>query len=173
MKRNMTASLFQYERIRTTKAKALEVRRNAEKMITRAKEDSVHNRRIIGKDIKDQEILAKLFTDIGPRYKQRAGGYTRILKLGPRKGDAAEMVLLELVSEEKEEPKKGRRKSKKAEKAQKQTEEEAAASAEEEIDTETEPAEAVETSEETATKAAEEVPEQESEDEQQNEEEKK
>jgi large subunit ribosomal protein L17 len=115
----MTASLFRYERIKTTKAKALEVRRDAEKMITRAKEDSVHNRRIVGKDIKDQEVLAKLFTDIGPRYKERPGGYTRILKLGNRQGDAAEMVLLELVSEAEEEPKKGKKKAKKAEKQEK------------------------------------------------------
>lgn len=119
MKRNMTASLFRYERIKTTKAKALEVRRDAEKMITRAKEDSVHNRRIIGKDIKDQEVLAKLFTDIGPRFKERAGGYTRVLKLGHRQGDAAEMVLLELVSDVEEEPKKGKKKAKKAEKQEK------------------------------------------------------
>ncbi len=122
MKRNMTASLFRYERIKTTKAKALEVRRDAEKMITKAKEDSVHNRRIIGKDIKDQEVLAKLFTDIGPRYKERPGGYTRILKLGPRQGDAAEMVLLELVAETEEEPKKDKKKTKKAEKQEKAAE---------------------------------------------------
>jgi large subunit ribosomal protein L17 len=93
----MVTSLFTHERIRTTKAKAREVRRTAEKMITRAKEDSLHNRRIIAKSIKDEAVLAKLFTDIGPRFKQRAGGYTRMLKLGPRRGDASEMVLLELV----------------------------------------------------------------------------
>jgi large subunit ribosomal protein L17 len=95
--RNMVTSLFKYERIRTTKAKALEIRRTAEKMITRAKLDSVHNRRIVGKDIKDQGILAKLFTDIGPRFKERPGGYTRVLKIGYRDGDAAQMVVLELV----------------------------------------------------------------------------
>jgi len=93
----MVTSLFKYERIRTTKAKALEIRRTAEKMITRAKLDSVHNRRIVGKDIKDQGILAKLFTDIGPRFKERPGGYTRVLKIGYRDGDAAQMVVLELV----------------------------------------------------------------------------
>jgi len=97
MVRNMITSLFTYERITTTKAKALAVRMVAEKMITRAKEDSVHSRRIIGKKITDQAILAKLFTDIGPRFKQRPGGYTRILKIGLRDGDAAEMVILELV----------------------------------------------------------------------------
>lgn len=99
MTRNMLTSLFRHERIRTTKAKALAVRRTAEKMITRSKIDSVHNRRMIGRDIKDKEILAKMFTEIGPRYKERPGGYTRVLKLGPRPSDAAEMVLLELVQE--------------------------------------------------------------------------
>ncbi len=100
MTRNMLTSLFRHERIRTTKAKALAVRRTAEKMITRAKLDSVHNRRIIGKDIKDSAVLAKMFTEIGPRFKERPGGYTRVLKLGPRPSDAAEMVVLELLPEE-------------------------------------------------------------------------
>lgn len=98
--RNMATSLFRYERITTTKAKALAVRKTVEKMITRAKVDTVHNRRIIARDIKDKEILAKLFTEIGPRYANRPGGYTRVLKLGWRKGDAAETVILELVEEE-------------------------------------------------------------------------
>lgn len=97
MLRNMAMSLFQSERIKTTKAKAKEVRRCAEKMITRAKTDSVHNRRIVAKDIHDKAILTKLFTDIGPRYTNRPGGYTRIVKIGSRQGDGAEMVLLELV----------------------------------------------------------------------------
>lgn len=95
--RNMVTSLLKYEGIQTTKAKALEVRRTAEKMITRAKIDSVHNRRIVAKRIWDKEILNKLFTDIGPRFSQRPGGYTRVLKIGKRAGDAAEMVILELV----------------------------------------------------------------------------
>lgn len=124
--RNMTTSLFRYERIKTTKAKALAIRRTAEKMITRAKEDSVHNRREIGKDIKDKEILAKLFTELGPRYKERPGGYTRILKLGYRQGDAAEMVLLELVEEEVAEQKKGKKKPAKKTKAVKKPAEKAA-----------------------------------------------
>lgn len=97
MTRNMVTSVFKYERIKTTKAKALEIRRKTEKMITRAKVDSVHNRRIIGRDIKDAAVLAKLFTDIAPRFIERKGGYTRILKLGRRLGDAAEIVFLELV----------------------------------------------------------------------------
>jgi large subunit ribosomal protein L17 len=95
--RSMATALFKYERIRTTKPKAKEIRRVAEKMISRARTDSVHNRRIVGKRIKDKAILAKLFTDIAPRFANRPGGYTRILKLGPRYGDASEMVLLELV----------------------------------------------------------------------------
>ena len=106
MTRNMVTSLFRYERITTTKAKALEIRKTAEKMITRAKVDSVHNRRIINKDIKDAEILNKLFAEIGPVNVSRPGGYTRILKTGLRKGDAAEMVILELVLEEAETKKK-------------------------------------------------------------------
>ena len=95
--RSMVTSLFRYGRIRTTKAKALEVRRTAEKMITRAKLDSVHNRRIISARLYDEGIVAKLFTDIAPRMKERNGGYTRVLKLGERQGDAAKVVLLELV----------------------------------------------------------------------------
>ncbi|TVR03924.1 MAG: 50S ribosomal protein L17 [Spirochaetaceae bacterium] len=109
LKRNMVTSLLLEERITTTQTKALEVRRMAEKMVTRAKEDSVHNRRMIGRDVKDKKALAKLFTEIGPRFKSRPGGYTRVLKLGPRQGDAAEMVLLEFVERsgsEQPEPKK-------------------------------------------------------------------
>jgi large subunit ribosomal protein L17 len=93
----MVTSLFRHERIRTTKAKALEIRRSAEKLITRAKVDSVHNRRIVSARLFDEGIVAKLFTDIALRMKERPGGYTRILKLGARAGDAAEVVILELV----------------------------------------------------------------------------
>ncbi|HBD69176.1 MAG TPA: 50S ribosomal protein L17 [Treponema sp.] len=97
MSRNMVTSLFRYERVTTTKAKALEVRKAAEKLITRAKVDTVHNRRVAAKFIADEKILNKLFTDIGPRMKDRNGGYTRVLKMGFRQGDAAEVVILELV----------------------------------------------------------------------------
>jgi large subunit ribosomal protein L17 len=97
LKRNMVTSLFRHERIRTTKAKALAVRITAEKMITRAKIDSVHNRRIVSSRLYDEAIVAKLFTDIAIRMKERPGGYTRILKLGERPGDATEIVILELV----------------------------------------------------------------------------
>ena len=95
--RSMVTSLFRYERINTTKAKALEIRRSAEKMITRAKVDSVHNRRIVSARLYDEGIVAKLFTTIAPRMMDRNGGYTRILKLGQRQGDAAQVVILELV----------------------------------------------------------------------------
>ena len=97
MLRNMVTSLFRYERITTTKAKAKEVRKAAEKLITRAKVDSVHNRREAAKFIQDEIVLAKLFTNIGLRMKDRNGGYTRMLKLGFRQGDAADIVILELV----------------------------------------------------------------------------
>ena len=97
MSRNMVTSLFRFERITTTKSKALEVRKAAEKLITRSKVDSVHNRREAAKFIQDEKILNKLFTEIGPRMKERNGGYTRVLKLGYRQGDAADMVILELV----------------------------------------------------------------------------
>ncbi len=97
LKRNMVTSLFRYERIETTKAKAKEVQRMAEKMVTRAKVDAVHSRRMIARDISDKAVLAKLFTDIAPLFAQRNGGYTRILKTGYRQGDAAEMAILELV----------------------------------------------------------------------------
>lgn len=116
MSRNMVTSLFRYERITTTKSKAKEVRKSAEKLITRAKVDSVHNRREVAKFIQDEKILNKLFTEIGPRMKERNGGYTRILKLGFRQGDAADVVILELVDYkigEKEE-KKAEPKAKKA-----------------------------------------------------------
>jgi large subunit ribosomal protein L17 len=95
--RSMVTSLFRYERIRTTRTKALAIRRSAEKLITRAKVDSVHNRRLASARLYDEGIVAKLFTDIAPRMKERPGGYTRIIKLGARQGDAAELVILELV----------------------------------------------------------------------------
>ena len=97
MTRNMVTSLLRFERITTTKAKALEVRRAAEKLITRSKVDSVHNRREAAKFIQDEKVLNKLFTEIGPRMKDRNGGYTRVLKLGFRQGDAADVAILELV----------------------------------------------------------------------------
>ena len=123
--RNMITVLFKHERITTTRAKAKEVQRFAEKEITRAKVDSVHNRRMVGRKIADEAVLAKLFTDIAPRFKERAGGYTRVLRLGQRKVDAADMVILELV-ERKDDGKKVERDKRKAQKADKKAKEKAA-----------------------------------------------
>ena len=95
--RNMVTSLFRHERIRTTKTKAMAVKRTAERLITRAKVDTVSNRRIVSARLFDEGIVAKLFTNIAIRMKERPGGYTRVLKLGERSGDAAEVVILELV----------------------------------------------------------------------------
>ena len=117
MLRNMVASLFKYERITTTKAKAAEARRYAEKLITRAKVDTVHNRRIAAKFIADERILNKLFTELGPRMKERNGGYTRVLKMGFRQGDAAEMVILELVDYKLPEPDSDKNEEKSTKKA--------------------------------------------------------
>ena len=119
LKRNMVTSLFRYERIETTKAKALEVRKMAEKMITRAKVDSVANRREIAKDIYDEDIVTKLFKEIAPLFAERKGGYTRILKTGYRQGDAAEMVILELVEKTKKEEKADKKEDKKSKKDKK------------------------------------------------------
>ncbi|MBO4388558.1 MAG: 50S ribosomal protein L17 [Spirochaetales bacterium] len=95
--RNLATSFFRHERIETTLAKAKEVQRMVEKMITRAKTDSVHNRRIIARDIYDEAVTAKLFKEIGPLYADVAGGYTRIIKTQNRLGDAAEMAILDLT----------------------------------------------------------------------------
>lgn len=98
MFRNMAASLFDHEIIRTTVPKAKELRRVAEPLITLAKEDSVANRRLAFDRIRDKEMVGKLFNDLGPRYKERPGGYLRILKCGYRAGDKAPMAYVELVN---------------------------------------------------------------------------
>jgi len=98
--RNMATSLFRYERIETTDAKAKELRSFAEKLITLAKRGDLHARRQAFQDIRDQEVLAKLFADIGPRFKTRPGGYTRIVKSRIRKGDNAPISIIELVGNE-------------------------------------------------------------------------
>jgi len=95
--RNMATSLFRHERIETTTAKAKELRPFAERLITLGKRGDLHARRLAGRSIADRQVLGKLFDDIGPRFTERPGGYTRILKLGNRCGDAAEMALIELV----------------------------------------------------------------------------
>ena len=97
MFRNMASSLFEHEIIKTTVPKAKELRRVAEPLITLAKEDSVANRRLAFDRLRDKEAVGKLFSDLGPRFKERPGGYLRILKCGHRAGDSAPMAYVELV----------------------------------------------------------------------------
>ena len=97
MMANLVASLIAAEGITTTEAKAKAVRPVAEKMITKAKKGGVHNHRQVVRFLRDREMATKLFDEIGPRYVDRPGGYTRILKLGPRSGDNAPMARIELV----------------------------------------------------------------------------
>lgn len=97
MFRNMAASLFRHEVIRTTLPRAKELRREAEPLITLAKADSVANRRLAFARLRDREIVTKLFTQLGPRYLKRPGGYLRILKCGFRPGDNAPMAIVELM----------------------------------------------------------------------------
>jgi large subunit ribosomal protein L17 len=122
MLRNMATSLLQHETIRTTVPKAKELRRVVEPLITMAKTDSIGSRRLAYSRLRDEAIVVKLFEDLGPRFKARAGGYTRILKMEPRPGDNADMALMQLVdsavvaTEKKEDTKaaKAPKKSKKA-----------------------------------------------------------
>jgi large subunit ribosomal protein L17 len=100
MFRNQLASLIDKERIITTLPKAKELRPQIEKLITLARQDNVHARRQAGRIIADDTLVAKLFGTLGPRFAERPGGYTRIIKLGARRGDAAEMAILELVGYE-------------------------------------------------------------------------
>ena len=97
MMANLVASLIAAEGIVTTEAKAKAVRPIAEKMITKARKGGVHNHRQVVAFLRDKEMASKLFDEIGPRYEDRPGGYTRILKLGPRDGDNAPMARIELV----------------------------------------------------------------------------
>ena len=94
---NLARSLFEHERIKTTEAKAKLLRPYAERLITKAKKGDVHHRRQVLSLIGDRAVVHKLFSDIGPRFSTRNGGYTRILKVGPRQGDGAPMALVELV----------------------------------------------------------------------------
>src|ERR1700735_4332128 len=95
--RNMATSLLRHETIRTTVPKAKELRRVVEPLITLAKVDSIAKRRLAYARLRDVSVVEKLFADLGPRFKARAGGYTRILKMEPRPGDAADMALMQLV----------------------------------------------------------------------------
>lgn len=94
---NLAQELFWDERVTTTVAKAKMLRPYAEKMITKARRGTLHDRRLILKDIEDTEVVTRLFDEVAPRYAERPGGYTRIVRLGPRRGDGAEMALVELV----------------------------------------------------------------------------
>src|SRR4051812_13910351 len=97
---NLATSLFEHGRITTTEAKARVLRPVAERLITKAKKGDLHNRRQVLSTIKDKGVVHALFEDIAPRYADRPGGYTRITKIGPRKGDNAPMAVIELVTEE-------------------------------------------------------------------------
>lgn len=97
MFRNMAVSLFEHEVIRTTVTKAKELRRVAEPLITLSKQDSVANRRLAFSRTRSKDIVGKLFTEIGPRYQERPGGYLRVMKCGFRTGDKAPMAIVELV----------------------------------------------------------------------------
>jgi len=96
---NLATSLFQHGKIQTTEAKAKRLRPFAERLITKAKRGDLHNRRLIMRVIRDKEVVHRLITEIGPFFEDRAGGYTRITKTMPRKGDNAPMALIELVTE--------------------------------------------------------------------------
>ncbi len=95
--RNLISELLDHEKIHTTEAKAKEVRQLAEEMITKAKGGSLHSRRRALAELYEPRVVDKLFDTLAPRFSDRPGGYTRIIRIGPRKGDAAPMVLLELV----------------------------------------------------------------------------
>jgi large subunit ribosomal protein L17 len=94
---NLAAALIEEEQVTTTVAKAKLLRPYVEKMITKARRGDLHARRLVLRKIQDGEVVTKLFDDVAPRYADRPGGYTRIVKLGPRRGDGAEMALIELV----------------------------------------------------------------------------
>ena len=100
MLNNMATSLFEHGAVNTTSAKAKELRGMAERLITFAKRGDLHARRQVLRRIRNQVVVSKLFDEIGPGYENRAGGYTRVLKLGPRRGDSVEMCRIELVGEE-------------------------------------------------------------------------
>jgi large subunit ribosomal protein L17 len=97
MLRTAVTDLLRHETLRTTDAKAREIRRMAEKVITRGKTNTLHSRRLAAAVLRDKKVLSKLFDELGERYEDRPGGYTRIVKLGSRKGDAAPMAIIELM----------------------------------------------------------------------------
>lgn len=126
---NLATALFRYKKIRTTLAKAKELRSVAEKLITKAKRGDVSSRRLVYERIRDRKVLVELFNEIAPQFAERNGGYTRIIKLGQRGGDAAEVAFIELVGFESVKPKK----SEKPKKETKETKEETTPQVTEEI----------------------------------------
>lgn len=100
MLRTMVTDLLKHETVQTTEAKAREIRPLAEKMITRGKKGTLHERRLAATFLTDQDVLKKVFEELGPRFESRTGGYTRMVKLGQRKGDAAPMAIVELLPSE-------------------------------------------------------------------------
>lgn len=126
MMRNMVTSLFEHEQIRTTDAKAKELRKVADHMIGLAKEGSLHSRRQALSYVRSKKTVHKLFAELGPRYASRTGGYLHINKLGPRIGDGAPISIVTLVTDEIKKPKRRRRRRKAADKAAPQVEQQAA-----------------------------------------------
>jgi large subunit ribosomal protein L17 len=156
---NLATSLFEHGRITTTEAKARVLRPHAEKLITKAKKGDLHNRRQVLATIKDKGVVHALFEEIAPRYAERPGGYTRITKIGPRKGDNAPMAVIELVTEDYTPKAKSDAKpaTKAAAPAAADTAEETPA-AEAEETPEAEPAESAEETEVVETEATDEAP---------------
>jgi large subunit ribosomal protein L17 len=101
--RNLAKALFDHETIKTTTPKALELRRFADRLITMAKKNNLHSLRLVFAELRDKEIVKKLFSDIGVRYQGTEGGYTRVLKIGRRRGDAAPMAIIELTQKKEKE----------------------------------------------------------------------
>jgi large subunit ribosomal protein L17 len=99
MLRNMVTSLFRHDRVVTTEAKAKELRPVAERLITLARRGDLHARRLVERRVRDRDVSGRLFSEIGPRFASRPGGYTRIVKLGHRPGDGAELARIELLAE--------------------------------------------------------------------------
>ncbi|QLQ11434.1 MAG: 50S ribosomal protein L17 [Nocardioidaceae bacterium] len=162
---NLATSLFEHGRITTTEAKARQLRPFAEKLITKAKKGDLHNRRLVLRTIRDKGIVHVLFTEIAPGFAERPGGYTRITKIGPRKGDNAPMAVIELVTEAYE-PKASNKTAKEAaapveepavEEATEEVAEDAAVSTEDVAEEAPEAAEAADAAEDAASADAEEV----------------
>lgn len=114
MMRNLATSLFKHEKIQTTDAKAKELRGFAERLITRARKGTLHDMRLVLTEIHDKTVVKKLFDEIAPRYTERPGGYTRVTRVGFRKGDGAELAIIELIQEELAKKKRRRKRRKSA-----------------------------------------------------------